>query len=172
MINKGNFTIRIGDKVLPCKVAKLTLSEDEASTKEFSTDWATPISPKSYELSTSAFIKKPGGIVRDMLNDMSGRIDVTIQNELKRMPRKMKKGYRSFTFSDSHRDTKWKRKAINYVRRNRYHMRNAEVVVTPEYRDKLTAIIKADKIECGDCSAVIDGGQLRDVLNKISNPKK
>lgn len=168
MINKDKFAILLGGKVLSCKSAELTLKAEEASTKEFSTDWATPISPKEYELSANVLIKEPGGIVSDLLNDMSGRFDVTIQKKLERMPRKMKKAYRS----DNPRNTKWVRKVANYIRRNIYHARNAELIVTSECRDKLTAIIKADKIECGDCSAVIDGGQLRDVLNKISNPKK
>lgn len=166
MINKDKFAILIGGKVLSCKSTELTLSAEE-STKEYSTDWATPISPKSYKLSASALIRSPGGIVRDMLNVMSGRYDVTIQKETGKLPRKMKKAYRS----DYPRNTKWVRKVANYIRRNIYHARNAELIVTPEYRDKLTAIIKDVNFERGDCSAVINGGKLLDVLNKFSNPK-
>ena len=99
---------------------------------------------------------------------MAGRFDVTIQKKLERLPRKMKKAYRS----DYPRNTKWVRKVANYIKRNIYYARNAEVVVTPKYRQQLQAVLKMEHIERGDCSAVINGGQLLDVLNKISNPKK
>lgn len=63
--------------------------------------------------------------------------DVTIERKLPRLPRKMKKAYRS----DYLRNTKWKRKVANLIRRHSHTLHNCEVVVTPEQQDQLTATI-------------------------------
>lgn len=54
--------------------------------------------------------------------------DVKIQRPLERMPRKMKKALRS----GYPRNTKWKRKVANYLRRMTIYLRNVELVVTEE----------------------------------------
>lgn len=63
--------------------------------------------------------------------------DVTIERKLPQLPRKMKKAYRS----DQPRNTKWKRKVSNLIRRQSHTLHNCEVVVTRERQDQLTATI-------------------------------
>lgn len=74
--------------------------------------------------------------------------DVELQRKPGRMPRKMKKAYRKG--SQYCRDTKWKRKAKAYARRFIYRLPNAEMVVTQEQRERLSAtisVINANKKE-------------------------
>lgn len=67
-------------------------------------------------------------------------VGVTIQQKLGRMPRKMKKAYRA----DYPRNTKWKRKVANYIRRMTYTIPQAEIVVTKEQHNRLAALISAE----------------------------
>ena len=69
--------------------------------------------------------------------------DVKIQRQLGRMPRKMKKAHRS----DYPRNTKWKRKVANYLRRMTIYLRNGELVVTEEQFNRLSATICGSKVQ-------------------------
>ena len=88
--------------------------------------------------------------------------DVTIERKLPRLPRKMKKAYRS----DYHRDTKWKRKVSNLIRRYRQTLHDCEMVITPEQRDRLARQLNTVTItpkqddspaSCYDCQHWQDG---------------
>ncbi len=59
--------------------------------------------------------------------------NVIIERKPARLPRKMKKALRS----DYHRDTKWKRKVANLIRRHRHTLHDCEMVITQEQRDRL-----------------------------------
>ena len=69
--------------------------------------------------------------------------DVTLQRQLKRMPRKMKKAHRS----DYPRNAKWKRKVANYLRRMTIYLRNGELVVTEEQLNLLSVTICGSKAQ-------------------------
>jgi len=68
--------------------------------------------------------------------------DVKLQRQLERMPRKMKK-----TRSDYPRNTKWKRKVANYLRRMTIYLRNGELVVTEEQLNRLSVTICGSKVQ-------------------------
>ena len=148
MNGPGKISIMVGGKVVgKMKSAQLTYAEDdESSTKEFSDPWRTPSAQHSWDIECQAVVS--GDAISNVLKDMSDKVDVTITTKQpqRRLPRKMKKAYRS----DYPRNTKWLRKVRNYIQRNMrnaLHIRNAEIVLTSEQRDRLAATIRGGTID-------------------------
>ena len=137
--------IMVGDKLVGfAKEVMLTCSiEDDCSTKD-GVGWRTPMH-HSYEITGNAVVTNVGDPIRELLNDMPNKVDVEIRREMGKMPRKMKKAYR--TGSRYRRDTKWKRKAKAYERRFIYRLPNAETVVTREQFGVLEATIKGSELQ-------------------------
>jgi len=88
--------------------------------------WPSPIS-------FHAVAKAEPDEVLQQLMERAQTFDVTIERKLTRLPRKMKKAYRS----DYPRNTKWTRKVANLIRRQSHTLHDCEVVVTPEQHDRL-----------------------------------
>jgi phosphatidylserine/phosphatidylglycerophosphate/cardiolipin synthase-like enzyme len=148
MNGPGKISIMVGGKVVGMmKSAQLTYADnDEPSTKEFSDLWRTPSAQHSWDIECQAVVS--GDAISNVLKDMSDKVDVTITTKQpqRRLPRKMKKAYRS----DYPHNTKWLRKVRNYIQRNMrnaLHIRNAEMVLTPEQRDRLAATIRGGTID-------------------------
>ena len=148
MNGPGKISIMVGGKVVGMmKSAQLTYAEDdEPSTKETSDPWRTPSAQHSWNIECQARVSF-GAIINE-LNGKSDKVDViiTTKQPQRRLPRKMKKAYRS----DYPRNTKWLRKVRNYIQRNMrnaLHIRNAEMVLTPEQRDRLAATIRGGTID-------------------------
>ena len=148
MNGPGNISIMVGGKVVGMmESAQLTYAEDdEPSTKELSDPWRTPSAQHSWDIECQAVVS--GDAISNVLKDMSDKVDVTITTKQpqRRLPRKMKKAYRS----DYPRNTKWLRKVRAYIQRNMrnaLHIRNAEMVLTPEQRDRLAATIRGGTID-------------------------
>ena len=121
----GKFSIMIGDKVVGlAKNVKLSIAEDEASTKEFSEPFRAESPDKLWKTTVSTTVN----VSRDVLHDLfNGKHDVAIDTKpSRRLPRKMKKAYRS----DYPRNTKWLRKVRNYIKRNLFRIRDAEIQAT------------------------------------------
>ena len=137
--------IMVGDKPVGfAKVGTLTCQmEDDGSTKD-SGGWQNQMR-HSYEITGKAVVTNVGDPIRELLNDMPSKVDVEIRREMGKMPRKMKKAYR--TGSRYRRDTKWKRKAKTYERRFIYRLPNAEMVVTREQFGVLEATIKGSELQ-------------------------
>lgn len=141
----GKISIMVGGQVVGmAKEAKFSIAEDDASTNEFSDPWRTPDIKQSWDISCDAMVRDAGNVMRDLLNGKE-KWDVTIGQEVGKMPRKMKKAYR---MSDRYqRDTKWKRKAKAYARRFVYRLPDAEMVVTREQMGVLEATIKGSSLQ-------------------------
>ena len=143
-INQG-VKIMVGDK--PAGVAKegmLTYSVDDDDSTKDGGAWERPMR-HSYKTTGEAVVVNVGDPVRELLKDMPRKVDVEIRREIGKMPRKMKKAYR--TGSRYSRDTKWKRKAKAYARRFIYRMPDAEMVVTREQMGVLEATIKGSSLQ-------------------------
>lgn len=84
-------------------------------------------------ISFHAVAKAEPDEVMQQLMERAQTFDVTIERKLPRLPRKMKKAYRS----DYSRNTKWKRKVINLIHRRSHTLHDCEVVVTTEQHDRL-----------------------------------
>ena len=148
MNGPGKISIMVGGKVVGMmKSAQLTYAEDdEPSTKESSDPWRTPSAQHSWDIECQARVSF-GAIINEF-NGKSDKVDViiTTKQPQRRLPRKMKKAYRS----DYPRNTKWLRKVRNYIQRNMreaLHIRNAEMVLGPEQQDRLTATIRGGTID-------------------------
>lgn len=89
--------------------------------------WPAPIS-----FHATATVTEPDEVLQQLM-ERAQTFDVTIERKLPRLPRKMKKAYRS----DYPRNTKWKRKVANLIRRQSHTFHDCEVVVTPEQHDRL-----------------------------------
>ena len=131
----GKISIMVGGQVVGmAKEAKFSITEDDASTKEFSDPWRTPYIKQSWDISCDAMVRDAGDVLSDLLNGKE-KWDVTIGQEVGKLPRKMKKALHS------KRMTKWGRKAICYRRRHVTMLNAAEVVVTKQDQETLTATI-------------------------------
>ena len=125
--------IPLGEAV-SIKSGMLTYKDDgdarpDYSAKGFSTTLTGTMEEPSDEL--MALLKKPL------------KWNVKIQRQLERMPRKMKKAHRS----NCPRNTKWKLKVANYMRRMTIYLRNGELVVTEEQFNRLSATICGSKVQ-------------------------
>ena len=162
MIKGENVRIMIGDKVVGfAESAQLTFAEDDASTKEFSDPWRTPDIKQSWDISCDAMVRDSGDVLRDLLNGKE-KWDVTIGQEVGKLPRKMKKALHS------KRMTKWKRKVASYISRRQVRIHDAEMVVTPDQFDTLKATISGGTIEHG---CVVSGKQISEALERYKHRK-
>ena len=158
MIKGENVRIMIGDKVVGfAESAQLTFAEDDASTKEFSDPWRTPDIKQSWDISCDAMVRDSGDVLRDLLNGKE-KWDVTIGQEVGKLPRKMKKALHS------KRMTKWKHKVASYISRRQVRIHDAEMVVTPDQFDTLKATISGGTIEHG---CVVSGKQIHEALERM-----
>jgi hypothetical protein len=160
MIHGENFKIMVGGKVVGmAKEAKFSISEDDASTKEFSDPWRTPYIKQSLDITCNAMVRDTGDVLRDLLNGKE-KWDVTIGQEVGKLPRKMKKALHS------KRMTKWKRKVAAYINRRQIRIHDAEMVVTPDQFDTLKATISGGTIEHG---CVVSGKQISEALERYKH---
>ena len=137
MIHGENFKIMVGGQVVGmAKEAKFSIAEDDASTKEFSDPWRTPDIKQSWDVSCDAMVRDAGDVLRDLLNGKE-KWDVTIGQEVGKLPRKMKKADKR----DPYCKTKWGRKAFNYRRKHSTIINDAEIVITKQDQETLTATI-------------------------------
>ena len=159
MIKGEKVRIMIGDKVVGfAESAQLTFAEDDASTKEFSDPWRTPDIKQSWDITGNAMVRDAGDVLRDLLNGKE-KWDVTIGQEVGKLPRKMKKALHS------KRMTKWKRKVAAYISRRQVRIHDAEMVVTPDQFDTLKATISGT-IEHG---CVLSGKQISEAVERYKH---
>ena len=156
----GKISIMVGGQVVGmAKEAKFSIAEDDASTKEFSDPWRTPDIKQSWEITGNAMVRDAGDVLRDLLNGKE-KWDVTIGQEVGKLPRKMKKAIHS------KRMTKWKRKVAAYINRRQIRIHDAEMVVTPDQFDTLKATISGGTIEHG---CVVSGKQISEALERYKH---
>ena len=116
---------------------------------------------RSFEITGNALVAEPSQSLRDMWNDMMrGKMDVTIEQKVGKLPRKMKKAIHS------KRMTKWKRKVAAYINRRQVRIHDAEMVVTPDQFDTLKATISGGTIEHG---CVVSGKQISEALERYKH---
>lgn len=102
--------------------AKITVAEDEGSTKEWSDPWRTPYPTQSWDISGKVIFKKPGDVLRGLLGDKQ-KFDVIIGREIGKLPRKMKKAL------NSKRMSKWKQRVAAYISCRQIHLHDVAVEV-------------------------------------------
>jgi hypothetical protein len=144
LFTNGGVRIMFGGKPVGfAKEVMLTYNnEDDDSTKDSGAYYSKP---HSFEITGDVVVTNLGEPIRELLNDTPRKVDVKIQRELGKMPRKMKKACR---MGDRYqRDTKWKRKAKAYARRFIYRLPDAEMVVTREQMGELEATIKGSSFQ-------------------------
>ena len=152
-VGPSTIKIMVGDKVLQASGVKLHIGHDQG-TKD-SGAWEQPIS-KSWDITGNAMVRDAGDVLHDLLNGKE-KWDVTIGQEVGKLPRKMKKAIRS------KRMTKWKRKVAAYINRRQIRIHDAEMVVTPDQFDTLKATISGGTIEHG---CVVSGKQISEALKR------
>ena len=99
-------------------------------------------SAKGFSATFTGTMEEPSDELMELMKKPL-KCDVKLQRQLERMPRKMKKAHRS----DYPRNTKWKRKVANYLRRMTIYLRNGELVVTEEQFNRLSATISGSKVQ-------------------------
>ena len=136
MNNKGkNFKIMVGGQVIgTAQNGMLTYLDTVEKAEEPKYDE----SHKSWDISCNALVK--GGDVLDALKDITKGpqlVNMQITRPTGKMPRKMKKADKR----DPYGKTKWGRKTINYRRRRTIILNDAEIVITKQDQETLTATI-------------------------------
>ena len=96
-------------------------------------------SPNGFSITGNAVLEEPSRELIDKIWGAPQLWDATLQQKVGRMPRKMKKAYRY----GCSRNTKWTRKVANHLSRLCHTFHNAEIVVTKEQCDRLSAQIEA-----------------------------
>lgn len=95
---------------------------------------------KGFSTTFTGTMEDPSPELLELLVTPPNRWDVKLERKMGRMPRKMKKAYRS----DYPRNTKWTRKVANYLRRMSMTLHDAEIVVTKEQRDRLSDVLNIE----------------------------
>ena len=93
---------------------------------------------KSWDISCNALVSE-GDIPNPLKDMMRGPqlVNVKIERPIGKMPRKMKKADKR----DPYGKTKWGRKAFNYRRKHSTIINDAEIVITKQDQETLTATI-------------------------------
>ena len=129
MIHGENFKIMVGGQKITKKLSS-PLPRTMPAPGNFSDPWRTPDIKQSWDISCDAMVRDAGDVLRDLLNGQE-KWDVTIGQEVGKLPRKMKKALHS------KRMTKWKHKVASYINRREVRIHDAEMVVTPDHFDTL-----------------------------------
>ena len=150
LITGGNVRLFVGgQQVAYAPQCTLTVSDtDDGSTKDEKCNEWKPVR-KSWDLECSGVVKPCEGVVDDIMGKNGNEIDAVIQTRPGKMPRKMKKAYRS----KCKRDTKWKRKAERHIKRTTYQAKRCRLDVTGNNGESVNAVLSFDRIE-----RTVDGG--------------
>lgn len=132
--------LMIGGQVVECSNLQLHIRADNIRDSDFESSKWQPIE-KTWDIECRGLVAPMG---EGLDNIFGNDIDLVISSYPGKLPRKMKKAFRS---DWKHLDTKWKRKVFDYMRRNTYRANNAEVVVTKQDLATIEAQIKFAKME-------------------------
>lgn len=160
-----DFRIIVAGKPIEVECAKLTVNDDDdGSTKDIPNGaWQQPYTNKSWKCKCTGIVGKVDDTIKEMFNKTSDEIEAMIFEKPGKMPRKMKKAYKA----DYRRNTKWRRKAGNYILRKTFHAKHAELILTKEQRTRLAILMKFDTMEPGFNSITFRGNSLRDLIKRF-----
>ena len=166
-IKGENFKIMVGGQVIgTAKSGMLTYipigtydnfgNEIEPKHEEFN---------KSWDISCNALVSE-GDIPNPLKDMMQGPqlVNVKIERPIGKMPRKMKKADKR----DPYCKTKWGRKAWNYRRRHSTIINDAEIVITKQDQETLTATITKAMEQDAPCARV-SGEDFKRALDRYAS---
>ncbi len=159
-VGPSTIKLMVGGKVLQANGVKLHIGHDQ-DTKDDGA-WEQPIS-KSWGITGHAMFGPKDGMRDFILGVMQDKFDVTIEQKVGKLPRKMKKAIHS------KRMTKWKHKVVAYINRRQIRIHDAEMVVTPEQQETLKATISGGTIEHG---CVVSGKQISEACKRIDTERR
>ena len=146
----GNIKIMVAGQVVGLSQdAQLTISEetDLGSVKDCCDDtWRPSHIERSWDIDCTGRTISDDDKLDNIFGKSPQEIAITIAEEPGKMPRKMKKAYRS----THRRETKWKRKADNYIKRKTYHAQHATIEITGNDGQTVSADLRIDRLnrEC------------------------
>ena len=128
--------LMIGGEVVEANIGKLTFAEDPDLKGDTGEEWK-PLSEKQWDIECNALVSAD---VTGLLPPMDD-ISLEITQQPGKMPRKMKKAYKS----DHDHKTKWGRKVQNYLKRNTFRQEHAKMRITEQDNDTMTYTITFEK---------------------------
>ena len=144
--SNGGIKIMVAGQVVGLSQdTQLTISEetDLGSVKDCCDDtWRPSHIERSWDIECSGHVT-PDDKLDSIFGKTPSEIAITIAKEPGKMPRKMKKAYRS----THRRETKWKRKANNYIKRKTYHAQHATMEVTGNDGQTVSCEIRFDRLD-------------------------
>jgi hypothetical protein len=146
----GNIKIMVAGQVIGLSQdAQLTISEETGlgSVKDCCDDtWRPSHIEKTWDIECSGLVAPDDDKLDNIFGKTPQEIAITFAQEPGKMPRKMKKAYRAA----HQRETKWKRKAENYIKRKTYHAQHATIETTGNDGQTVSAEVRFDRLnrEC------------------------
>ena len=146
-VNGGIKIMVAGQVVGLSQDAQLTISEetDLGSVKDCCDDtWRPSHIERSWDIECSGIVAPDDDKLYNIFGKTPSEIAITIAEEPGKMPRKMKKAYRS----TNRRETKWKRKVDNYIKRKTYHAQHATIEMTGNNGQTISAEVRFYRLNC------------------------
>ena len=145
--SNGGIKIMVAGQVVGLSQdAQLTISEETGlgSAKDcFDDTWRPSRIERSWDIECSGMVAPDDDKLDNIFGKTPSEIAITIAEEPGKMPRKMKKAYRS----THRRETKWKRKADNYIKRKTYHAQHAAIETTGNDGQTVSAEVRFDRLD-------------------------
>ena len=162
-IKGENFKIMVGGQVIgAAKSGMLTYLDTEEKPESH---YSNKGFQKSWDISCNALVSE-GDISNPLKDMMRGPqlVNVKIERPIGKMPRKMKKADKCDPFCK----TKWGRKAWNYRRKHSTILNDAEIVITKQDQETLTATITKAMEQDAPCARV-SGEDFKRALDRYAS---
>lgn len=161
-----NFKIMLGGEVIGTAPLGMLTYLDTVEKPE--SNYSNKGFQKSLDISCNALVTE--GDIPDPLKDMMRGpqlVNVKIERPIGKMPRKMKKADKH----DPYGKTKWGRKALNYRRKHSTIINDAEIVITKQDQETLTATITKAMEKPVPCARV-SGEDFKRAMERYSRRKQ
>ena len=122
---------------------------------------------KSWDISCNGLVHGMSDELNDLFDKLPQDIQVAIERKPGKMPRKMKKADKR----DPYGKTKWGRKAWNYRRKHSTIINDAEIVITKQDQETLTATITKAMEKDAPCARV-SGEDFKRAMERYSRRKR
>ena len=164
-IKGENFKIMVGGQVIGTAKSGMLTYLDTVEKAESKGLYSNEGLHKSWDISCNALVSE-GDIPNPLKDMMRGPqlVNVKIERPIGKMPRKMKKADKR----DPYCKTKWGRKAWNYRRKHSTVLNDAEIVVTKQDQETLTATITKAMEKDAPCARV-SGEDFKRALDRYSS---
>ena len=158
-MEKSRIKIFYADKVLETTDLQIETSVEDDGFKDNYNGWNYPRMKESWKIECYGLVSDISDEMKDVFGKTPMEISTSIIQAPGKMPRKMKKGYKT----DPNQKTKWGQKANNYINRRTYHAQHATLEMVNNKLGIVECQLKFDKMKRGCDSVIFNGHSLRNM---------